>query len=143
AGPRSSGAPSAPARRSGWEAGTSSRAARRPARPYRRAPTAAARSSSAWRCAPARPSRSAPSERADRVDAATPRPLAIPARTLLRAMDAIRVTVWRGETAEAIHTVHAVSTAGDRIGDAGLVCYFRSSMKPLQAIPLREVHDDR
>jgi len=50
--------------------------------------------------------------------------------------------VWRGDTAEAVHHVHAASTAGDRIGDAGLVCHLRSSMKPLQAIPLLEGFDD-
>jgi L-asparaginase II len=57
-------------------------------------------------------------------------------------MDAIRVTVERGGTVEAIHHVHVVSTAGERRGDAELVCHPRSSMKPLQAIPFVEGYDD-
>jgi L-asparaginase II len=57
-------------------------------------------------------------------------------------MDAIRVTVWRGNTVEATHLVHVASTAGEQRGDPSLVCHFRSSMKPLQAIPLVESYDD-
>jgi len=57
-------------------------------------------------------------------------------------MDAISVTVERGGTVEAIHEVHVVSSAGERRGDAALVCHLRSSMKPLQAIPLLEGFDD-
>ena len=57
-------------------------------------------------------------------------------------MDAISVTVERGGTVEAIHRVHVVSTAGERRGDADLVCHLRSSMKPLQAIPFVEGYDD-
>ena len=57
-------------------------------------------------------------------------------------MDAISVTVRRGNTVEATHVVHVVSTEGHNRGDADLVCHFRSSMKPLQAIPLVEGYDD-
>jgi L-asparaginase II len=57
-------------------------------------------------------------------------------------MDAISVTVERGGTVEAIHRVHVVSTAGERRGDADLVCHLRSSMKPLQAIPFVDGYDD-
>jgi L-asparaginase II len=57
-------------------------------------------------------------------------------------MDAIRVTVWRGNTVEATHLVHVASTGGEQRGDPSLVCHFRSSMKPLQAIPLVESYDD-
>jgi L-asparaginase II len=57
-------------------------------------------------------------------------------------MDAISVTVERGGTVEAIHEVHVVSSAGERRGEAALVCHLRSSMKPLQAIPFVDGYDD-
>ena len=57
-------------------------------------------------------------------------------------MDAISVTVERGGTVEAVHHVHVVSTSGERRGDPELVCPLRSSMKPLQAIPFVDGHDD-
>src|SRR5205823_2037574 len=88
-----------------------------------------------------RPSRSATLGRADRADAATPRPLATPARTLLRAMDGIRVTVRRGDTVEATHLVHVRSTDGVSAGE-DLRCFLRSSLKPIQAIPLVDAYDD-
>lgn len=56
-------------------------------------------------------------------------------------MDAIRVTVRRGSVVEAVHRVHVRSTAGDAHGD-DLHCFFRSSLKPVQAIPLLEGYDD-
>lgn len=56
-------------------------------------------------------------------------------------MDAIRVTVRRGGAVEAVHRVHVRSTAGDSYGD-DFHCYFRSSLKPVQAIPLLEGYDD-
>ena len=56
-------------------------------------------------------------------------------------MDAIRVTVQRGDVAEAVHRVHVRSTAGDAYGD-DFRCFFRSSLKPVQAIPLLEGYDD-
>jgi L-asparaginase II len=57
-------------------------------------------------------------------------------------MDAISVTVRRGNTVEATHAVHVASTDGHHRGDADLVCHFRSSMKPLQAIPLVESYEE-
>ncbi len=56
-------------------------------------------------------------------------------------MDAIRVTVQRGDVAEAVHRVHVRSTGGTTIGDDTL-CFLRSSLKPIQAVPLLEGYDD-
>jgi L-asparaginase II len=56
-------------------------------------------------------------------------------------VDAIRVTVRRGTVVEAVHHVHARSTAGGRHGD-DLDCFLRSSLKPIQAIPLAEAYPD-
>jgi L-asparaginase II len=57
-------------------------------------------------------------------------------------VDPLRVTVRRGGVVEAVHRVHAAATDGDARGDAGLVCYLRSSAKPLQAIPFVDGYDD-
>ncbi|HKP17800.1 MAG TPA: asparaginase [Gaiellaceae bacterium] len=61
-------------------------------------------------------------------------------------MDPIRVTVRRGDTVEAIHRVHAVAVEDgrvvDRAGDPQLVTFFRSSAKPIQALPLARERDD-
>ena len=61
-------------------------------------------------------------------------------------MEPLRVVVRRGETVEAVHLVHAVAVRDGAVlaaaGDAGLVCYFRSSAKPLQALPLARARDD-
>src|SRR5436190_24219049 len=57
-------------------------------------------------------------------------------------VDAIRVLVRRGGVVEAVHRVHAVATDGEAYGDPGLVCYLRSSAKPIQAIPFVEGYDD-
>ncbi len=57
-------------------------------------------------------------------------------------MDAIRVTVRRGDVVEAVHHIHAVATDGRVWGNPDLVCYLRSSAKPIQAIPLAEAYDD-
>jgi L-asparaginase II len=57
-------------------------------------------------------------------------------------VDALRVTVRRGDVVEAVHRVHAASTAGDSVGDAQLRCFLRSSLKPIQAVPLVEGYDD-
>jgi L-asparaginase len=55
-------------------------------------------------------------------------------------MDPIRVTVRRGPLAEAVHRVHAVAVKDGRIVDSAgnpeLVTYYRSSSKPIQALPL-------
>ena len=56
-------------------------------------------------------------------------------------MDAIRVTVLRGDVVEAVHHVHARSTDGDAVGE-DVHCFLRSSLKPVQAIPLAEAYDD-
>ena len=56
-------------------------------------------------------------------------------------MDAIRVTVRRGGSVEAVHRVHVRSTAGDSYGE-DFHCFFRSSLKPVQAIPLLEGYAD-
>jgi L-asparaginase II len=56
-------------------------------------------------------------------------------------VDAVRVTVRRGGAVEAVHRVHVRSTGGDAYGD-DFHCFFRSSLKPVQAIPLLEGYDD-
>ena len=61
-------------------------------------------------------------------------------------MDAIAVTVRRGSLVEAVHRVHAVVVENGRItesaGDPGLVTFYRSSSKPLQALPLARERED-
>ncbi len=57
-------------------------------------------------------------------------------------MDAIRVTVRRGGVVEATHRVHVATTGGETWGDGDLAFYFRSSSKPLQAVPFVEGYDD-
>jgi L-asparaginase II len=57
-------------------------------------------------------------------------------------VDAIRVTVRRGDVVEAIHRVHVATTWGESYGDPELVLFLRSSAKPLQAIPFIEGYDD-
>jgi L-asparaginase II len=57
-------------------------------------------------------------------------------------VDAIRVTVRRGEVVEAVHRVHVVATDGRDHGDPDLVCFLRSSAKPLQAVPFLEGYPD-
>ncbi|HEY3962010.1 MAG TPA: asparaginase [Gaiellaceae bacterium] len=48
----------------------------------------------------------------------------------------------RGDVVEAVHRVHAVTTDGRAHGDPELVCFLRSSAKPIQAIPLADAYDD-
>jgi L-asparaginase II len=56
-------------------------------------------------------------------------------------LDPIRVTVRRGGVVESVHRVHvAVSGTMERGDD--LVCFLRSSAKPIQAVPLVEAYDD-
>ena len=66
--------------------------------------------------------------------------------TTLRAVDAILVEATRGDVAEARHRTHAVAVSGGGIvasaGDAQLVTYFRSSAKPIQALPLIRARAD-
>jgi L-asparaginase II len=61
-------------------------------------------------------------------------------------MDALRVTVTRGDVVEAVHRVHAVAVRGGDVvaaaGDLGLVSFLRSSWKPIQAVALAESYDD-
>lgn len=47
----------------------------------------------------------------------------------------------RGDVVEAVHRVHVRSTTGTGMGD-DLHCFLRSSLKPIQAIPLLEGYDD-
>ncbi len=65
---------------------------------------------------------------------------------LLLRMGPIRVTVRRGPVVEAVHHVHAVAIEGGRVvdsaGDPELVTFFRSSAKPIQALPLARERDD-
>jgi L-asparaginase II len=56
-------------------------------------------------------------------------------------VDAIRVTVQRGDVVEAVHRVHVRSTGGAAIGE-DVYCFLRSSLKPIQAVPLLEGYDD-
>ena len=56
-------------------------------------------------------------------------------------MDAIRVTVRRGDVVEAVHRVHVATTDGGRWGE-DLTLLLRSSAKPIQAIPFVEGYDD-
>ncbi|MGZ4333536.1 MAG: asparaginase [Gaiellaceae bacterium] len=56
-------------------------------------------------------------------------------------MDAIRVTVRRGDVVEAVHHVHVRSSAGAAHGE-DVHCFLRSSLKPIQAVPLLEGYDD-
>ena len=52
----------------------------------------------------------------------------------------IEVLVTRGDVIEARHRAHVVATQDGRAvleaGDSSLVTFFRSSAKPIQALPL-------
>jgi L-asparaginase len=56
------------------------------------------------------------------------------------------VEVRRNGIVEAVHRVHAVAVRDGAVvkeaGDAGLVCFMRSSSKPIQALPLVRARDD-
>jgi len=58
----------------------------------------------------------------------------------------IEVVVVRGQVIEARHRAHVVATQGGRAvleaGDISLVTHFRSSAKPLQALPLVRLRPD-
>ena len=56
-------------------------------------------------------------------------------------MDPLRVTVRRGGVTESVHHVYVQTTDGRAWGD-DVVCFLRSSAKPIQAIPLLEAYDD-
>ncbi len=61
-------------------------------------------------------------------------------------MEAISVAVRRGGAIESRHRVHAAAVRDGLVveaaGDPRLVTFFRSSAKPLQALPLARVRDD-
>jgi L-asparaginase II len=61
-------------------------------------------------------------------------------------MDPISVTVTRGPGIEAVHRVHAVAIEDGRVvdsaGDPELVTFYRSSSKPIQALPLARERPD-
>ena len=61
-------------------------------------------------------------------------------------MDPLSVTVRRGPLVEAVHQVHAVVVRDGKVvesaGDPELVTFYRSSSKPLQALPLARERDD-
>lgn len=56
-------------------------------------------------------------------------------------MDPLRVTVQRGGVVESVHRVHVAWSDGIERGE-DLVCFLRSSAKPIQAVPLVEAYDD-
>jgi len=49
--------------------------------------------------------------------------------------------VRRGTVVEAVHRVHARATDGGWYGD-DITCFLRSSLKPIQAVPLGDAYDD-
>ena len=61
-------------------------------------------------------------------------------------MQPIVVEVTRGDVVEARHAAHGVAVSGGEVvssaGDPQLVTYFRSSAKPIQALPLMRVRPD-
>ncbi len=61
-------------------------------------------------------------------------------------MGPIRVTARRGALVEAVHLVHAVAVRDGRVveaaGDPHLRAFFRSSAKPIQALPLARERPD-
>jgi L-asparaginase II len=61
-------------------------------------------------------------------------------------MEPIVVEVWRADLVEALHRVHAVAVADGAVvaaaGDPSLVTFFRSSAKPIQALPLIRARPD-
>jgi L-asparaginase II len=56
-------------------------------------------------------------------------------------LEALRVTVRRGDVVESVHRVHVRSSDGVAYGD-DVHCFLRSSLKPIQAVPLLEGYDD-
>jgi L-asparaginase II len=57
-------------------------------------------------------------------------------------MRAIAVQVRRGNVVEAVHRVHVATTDGESWGDPELTFFFRSSSKPIQAIPFIEGYEE-
>lgn len=67
-------------------------------------------------------------------------------RRRVARVEPIVVEVTRGEVVEARHLVHAVAVRGGevvaRAGELALVAFFRSSAKPIQALPVVRVRPD-
>jgi L-asparaginase II len=63
-----------------------------------------------------------------------------------RAVTPIVVEAFRGDVVEARHRVHAVALSAGKIvdscGDPALVTFFRSSAKPIQALPIVRARPD-
>src|SRR2546421_741438 len=57
-------------------------------------------------------------------------------------MGPMAVQVRRGDIVEAVHRGHVATTDGESWGDPELTFFFRSSSKPIQAIPFVEGYDD-
>ena len=61
-------------------------------------------------------------------------------------MEPISVAVRRGPVIESVHAVHAVAVHDGEIaahrGDSGLLAFYRSACKPIQALPLARGRDD-
>jgi L-asparaginase II len=61
-------------------------------------------------------------------------------------VEPIRVVARRGGVTESTHRVHAVAVRDGEVveaaGDPSLHCFFRSSAKPFQALPLARAYDD-
>ena len=64
----------------------------------------------------------------------------------LPVVEPLTVVVRRGGVVESVHRVHAVAVQEGEVieaaGDPRLVCFFRSSAKPFQALPLARAYDD-
>jgi L-asparaginase II len=61
-------------------------------------------------------------------------------------MEALSVSVRRGDVIEAVHRIHAVAVEDGAViaeaGEPSILAFMRSSSKPLQAIPLARARDD-
>lgn len=57
-------------------------------------------------------------------------------------MNPIHVEVRRGNVVEATHRVHVATTFGEMWGNPDLTFFYRSSAKPLQAVPFVEGYHD-
>src|ERR1700730_17331333 len=144
-GRRSSGARAGRAHRPRLAGGAASPAVLRRRTCVLRARPGAGRTSSASRCAPGRPARSGTPTPARRAGVARLPSRATRAHRLL-VVEPLRVVVRRGAVVESTHRVHAVAVRGGRVvesaGDPELVCFFRSSAKPFQALPLARAYAD-
>jgi L-asparaginase II len=73
-------------------------------------------------------------------------PVHSPVSLVWHAVDAILVEARRGEVVEARHRVHAVAVSDGRTvevsGEPSLTTHFRSSAKPIQALPIIRARPD-